>query len=235
MRRLTRRTRVIIAVVLAAILVGGGLAVAYLSPLLSVRDVQVTGTGALSRDDILAAAQVPMGKPLLRVDTGAIAGRVSLLPQVQSVTVEKDYPSAVRIEVSERIPVLRVKTQGQRIQVLDRLGVPYLIFDEASLPPEFAVLPFLEVAEPGPGDPSTLAAATVTASLPDWLAPQVTTVRASSPADIQLVLGGGPTVIWGNDERGEDKAEVLRHLIDIAGRDVTSINVSSPDSPAVVG
>ncbi len=71
------------------------------SRLLVVRSVKVTGGGqAVPAAQVLAAARVRHGTPLIRVNTGTIARQVEALRQVQSVQVSKDWPSTVVITVS---------------------------------------------------------------------------------------------------------------------------------------
>ena len=67
---------------LAAVAIVAGVAWALLgSRLLVVRSVQVTGTGPqVSRAQVLAAARIPAGLPLIRVNTAAVAQRVERDP-----------------------------------------------------------------------------------------------------------------------------------------------------------
>ena len=57
-----------------------------------VRSVTVTGTHLVSAAQVIAAADVPLGTPLLRVDAGAVTRRVEAIPQVASATVTEDWP-----------------------------------------------------------------------------------------------------------------------------------------------
>jgi hypothetical protein len=72
---------------LAAVAIVAGVAWALLgSRLLVVRSVQVTGTGPqVSRAQVLAAARVPAGLPLIRVNTAAVAQRVGGIRQELAV------------------------------------------------------------------------------------------------------------------------------------------------------
>ena len=108
-RRRPSGKSVLFAVLGAAIL--AGMAWALLgSRLLVVRSVRVIGAGpTVSAAQVLAAAHVPHGLPLIRVDTGAIAHRVEQLRQVQYAKVSKDWPSTVVITVQPRTPVFAVR------------------------------------------------------------------------------------------------------------------------------
>ncbi|WP_081604224.1 cell division protein FtsQ/DivIB [Gordonia malaquae] len=221
----------VILVILGVLgLVGGAVAVAYYSPLMSVRSVDVVGTAAVDRNEVLRLANAPQGVPLLQVDTGAIADRIAVLPAVEEVKVERSYPSTLTIEVTERTPVATLDWQGG-IGVMDRLGMVYLTFaDRKAVPKTFARLPILAVPNPGSKDPATLAALTVAQELPEWLRSRTTTIEASSPADITLIMASKRRVIWGDAERTDDKAEALQSALKVNG---DTYNVSSPEFPAV--
>ena len=211
-------------------------ATAYFSPLMSVRNVDVTGLTTLSRGQVIGVAEVQEGQPLLQVDTAAMAQRVALIPAVETVDVQRSYPSTLTIAVTERSPRALVDRDG-KLGVMDRLGHVYLEYasreamgDEASGHRRFRDLPLLSVPIPGPGDPTTEAALTVAGELPEWLAKQVTDIQASSPADIRLQLTKDRVAVWGDAERTADKADALRHVLKVDG---STYNVSSPEFPAV--
>ncbi|MGB3302960.1 cell division protein FtsQ/DivIB [Gordonia sp. (in: high G+C Gram-positive bacteria)] len=224
------RWRLVAALVALIAVVGGLVAAAYFTPLISARNVEVTGATTVPSQEVLAAAQVTMGQPLLQVDTAAIAERVALLPAVESVHVVRNYPSTLTIAVTERTPVVTVPNQG-KIGVMDRLGVVYLTFESAkALPKQFRGLPELQMDDPGPANPTTLAVLAVVRELPAWLGSKVVTVSADSPSDVTLKLRSGKTVKWGDAERTNDKAEAFRHLVMVDG---TEYNVSSPEYASV--
>ena len=74
-----------------------------------VRSVTVTGTRLVSTEQVIAAADVPLGTPLSRVDAGAVTRRVETIRQVSSATVTLDWPDHVAIAVTERVPVMAVR------------------------------------------------------------------------------------------------------------------------------
>lgn len=244
-----RRLWRLVGVLIVLGVVGGLLLAAYFSPMLSVRSLEVRGAAVsaggarpdsgvvVPREEIVAVADVPLGTPLLQVDTAAVAQRVARIPVVESVRVDRKYPSTLVIEVRERQPSAVIDTADGQIGVMDGHGVVYAVFasraamDAATAKdPRYRSLPLLVVENPGPEDPTSQAGLEVAASLPDWLRPQVESISAASPADVQLALTKDRTVVWGGSDRGADKAEALRHLLKLPG---TTFNVSSPDYPAV--
>ena len=213
---------VVWGVVLAVASVALGL-VLYFTPVMSARSIVVVGTGAVSREEVVDAAKVQLGTPLLQIDTDAVADRVAGIRRVATARVQREYPSSLRITIAERIPVV-VKDFPDGPHLYDRDGV-----DFATAPPPPG-LPYIEVENPGPADPATKAAlAVMTALRPDVVA-QVGRVAAPSVAAITLTLADGRTVVWGTTDRTEEKAEKLAALLTQPGR---VYDVSSPDLPTV--
>jgi cell division protein FtsQ len=195
----------------------------YFTPVMSARSIIVTGIGAVTRDEVLDVAQVRLGTPLLQINTDAVADRVAAIGRVASARVQRDYPSALRIIIVERIPLV-VKDFPDGPHLFDRDGV-----DFATAPPPPA-LPYIDVENPGPTDPATKAALAVLTALRPEVVAQVSRIAAPSVASITLTLADGRTVIWGTNERTEEKAQKLTALLTRPGR---TYDVSSPDLPTV--
>jgi cell division protein FtsQ len=222
-RGVVRGLKMLLATVLLVI-VGVGLAlILYFTPAMSARNIVVTGTGAVSREEVLDAAQVRIGTPLLQINTNQIADRVAAIRRVASARVQRQYPSALRITIVERVPVA-VKDFPDGPHLFDRDGV-----DFATGPPPPA-LPYIDVADPGPNDPTTKAALQVLLALRPEVASEVGRIAAPSVASITLTLGDGRVVIWGTTDRTEEKAEKLAALLTQPGK---TYDVSSPDLPTV--
>ena len=213
---------VVVALLTIVVAVGLGL-ILYFTPLMSARNVLVIGTGAVTQQDMLAAAQVRLGTPLLQINTDDVADRVATIRQVASARVQREYPSTLRITIAERVPVA-VKDFPDGPHLYDRDGV-----DFATGPPPPA-LPYLDVDNPGPADPPTKAALEVLTSLRPEVASQVGRVAAPSVASITLTLTDGRVVVWGTNDRTDEKAEKLGALLTQPGR---TYDVSSPDLPTV--
>jgi cell division protein FtsQ len=222
-RGVVRGLKMLLAgVVLAIVGVGLGL-VLYFTPAMSARNIVVTGTGAVTREEVLDAAQVRPGTPLLQINTNQVADRVAAIRRVASARVQRQYPSALRITIVERVPLV-VKDFPDGPHLFDRDGV-----DFATAPPPPG-LPYIDVANPGPSDPATKAALQVLTALRPEVAGQVGKIAAPSVASITLTLNDGRVVIWGTTDRTEEKAEKLAALLTQSGR---TYDVSSPDLPTV--
>jgi cell division protein FtsQ len=223
-----RRRRSLRLAVALLVLVAAAWAV-WASPLLAVRSVQIDGIRTLPADQVREAAGVGDGTPLLRVDVDAAEARVARLPQVASVKVTRGWPSSVVITVVERKPVAVVGEAGRR-SLVDAEGV---LFDSISGDPPAGVVP-LDVAQPGPGDPATMAALQAVRALPGVVRDQVTRATASESADVTLTLADGTVVDWGDAGNAATKGRVLGALLDqIASgalEPAATIDVSIPDA-----
>ncbi|MCH9666990.1 MAG: cell division protein FtsQ/DivIB [Actinomycetia bacterium] len=208
--------------VIAVVVVGLGLLL-YFTPIMSTRSVVVTGLDAVTREEVVDAAGVVPGTPLLQVDTDAVAERVAEIRRIASVRVQRQYPSTLRVTAVERVPVV-VRDYPDGVHLFDRDGV-----DFATAPPPPGV-PYLDTETPGPNDPATLAALQVMTSLRPEVATLVGRVSAPSVASITLTLVDGRVVVWGTTDRTEEKALKLDALLTQPGQ---TYDVSSPDLPTV--
>ncbi len=219
-RRPVRGTRMLVGTVLTVILlIAAGLA-AYFTPLMSVRSIDVSGTSVVSRDDILAAANITSGTPLLQVDTRPAAQRIAAIPRIKTVRVARGYPSTIDITVVERTAVAYEDRSGTA-HLIDVDGVDFAQQRQAPTLPKLTVTNSSD-------DTATRAALGVVAGLPEFLSRQVVAVSASSAADVRLTLRDRKSVVWGSDDRGPEKARTLRYLLTRAG---SEYNVTAPENP----
>jgi cell division protein FtsQ len=226
-KRLRRRTirglKVLMWCALISVLVVGLGLLLYFTPIMSARNIVVVGLGAVTQEEVTAAAAVSPGTPLLQVDTDAVADRVAAIRRVASARVQRQYPSTLRVTVVERLPVV-VKDYPDGPHLFDKDGV-----DFATAPPPEGV-PYLDADNPGPSDPPTKAALQVMTALRPEVARQVGRIAAPSVASITLTLIDGRTVVWGTTDRTEEKALKLGALLTQPGQ---TYDVSSPDLPTV--
>jgi cell division protein FtsQ len=192
-----------------------------------VRSVTVTGTHLLAPGQVIAAADVPLGTPLLRVDAGTVTRRVEALNDVASASVSEDWPDHLVIAVTERVPAMAVRMAGGGYDLVDPSGV--LVRYTKTRP---AALPVFVTSRPGSalrGDPATTAAAGVLAELEPWLARQVTQVRVipvtAGPEQVTLNLRDGKIIQWGSTDNAAQKNRELSILL--PGK-VHAIDVSAP-------
>jgi cell division protein FtsQ len=199
------------------------------SPVLGVQTVQVDGVTTLPADQVRETAGIEAGTPLLRVDVDAARARIARLPQVASVEVTRGWPQTIVVTVVERVPIVVVGVPGQRFLV-DAEGV---LFDTVSGEPPAGVVP-LDVAQPGPGDPATMAALAAIAALPAGIRSEVAGAAATSAEDVSLTLVDGTLVRWGGPEESDRKGVALAAIVEqLADGDLEAagtIDVSTPEA-----
>jgi cell division protein FtsQ len=170
------------------------------SSVLAVRQVRVVGVTGPQSSAVLAAASVPLGLPLARVDADAARAGVLALPWVSSAEIRRGWPNEVVIAVAYRTPIAVDAVSGRAV---DAEGV---VFDAAG--PLAATLPRVRAADVG-----LTTAMAVLATLPADLAPRVKSLTASTRDDVDLLLRSGAKVHWGSADQPELKARVLSALL----------------------
>ncbi|GAA4814662.1 cell division protein FtsQ/DivIB [Streptomyces ziwulingensis] len=227
-------------VVLAALLVAaGGVAgwLLYGSGWFRVERVTASGTRVLTPAQVRAAADVPVGEPLISVDTAAIEARLlAELPRLDAVAVTRSWPHGIGLKVTERTPVLLVRKDGKYVEVDDD-GVRYATVSRAP-----RGVPALKLAVSRTGsaaaslrrfgeDRLVREAVRVAGRVPDAVARDARLVKVRSYDDISLELSGGRTVAWGSGEKGAEKARALTALMK-ATPDARHFDVRVPTAPA---
>ncbi|MGW1723710.1 cell division protein FtsQ/DivIB [Streptomyces sp. NPDC002306] len=233
-----RRLRVIIILAFAGVLLGaGGVWALYGSQWLRVQRVSVSGTGVLTPEQVREAADVPVGAPLVSVDTDEIEARLRRkLPRIDAVDVVRSWPHGIGLKVTERAPVLLVRNGAAFVEVDDE-GVRFATVSEAP-----KGIPALELSVSRTGsaaaslrrfdeDRLVLEAVRVARDIPSAVARATRAVKVRSYDDISLELTAGRTVVWGSGEQGALKARTLTALMKAAS-DARYFDVSTPTAPA---
>jgi len=224
-----RRLRWIL-VVLCIILVAASAVWLIRSPVLSIREVQVTG--ALRSNPSAAVDSLGMGegRPTIDVDAGAIERAVEEDPWVADAVVSVVWPGTVVVDVVERAPLVAVTSAGSWV---------VMSLDGAVLEPTVAPGPLdaavaIDVAPTGVGDTThdrdlLGALAFVDALAPDLREGAVVTVGGGGlEASVQ-----GHTVRLGRPVDMAMKAVVLEGLIATGIEDGSDVNLIAPSRPAV--
>ena len=224
--RVRRRPWVLSALLVVVLaVVAGGVWLVELSPVLAARAVRVEGVPARDVAGIVGRARVPIGTPLAKVNTLAIARRVIGTASLAEVTVSRSWPGTVLISATPRVPVLAVKNPQGQVKVVDAKGVAYAT---VTSPPKG--VPLINTVE----DPSSLesmrAAMTVLRALSPGQRDKVTRVTVMGPNMVTLKLGG-VTVVWGGASEPELKVKVMTALL--RQKDVETIDVSAPRTPVI--
>lgn len=208
----------------------------YGSSWLRAEHVGTSGTEVLTPEEVEAAAAVPMGAPLVSVDTDAIEARLRReLPRIESVEVDRSWPRGIELVVTERKPVLLLE-KGAKFVEVDAEGVRFATVSRAP-----KGVPLLRLAVDASAslkrfgaDRLVADAVRVKSELPAKVAADLKSVKVRSYDDISLELRGNRTVVWGSVEEGEAKARSLEALMK-AAREAGHFDVSAPSAPAASG
>jgi cell division protein FtsQ len=236
-RRFRRRR---LAVLLAATATAGAIAwLFYGSSWLRVTTVTVGGTRTLTAAQVRAAADVPLGGPLVSVDTDAVARRLrARLRRVDAVDVGRSWPHTVTLTVTERTPSALIPGGDGRFTEVDDDGVRYATVTTAP-----RGVPLLRFAPSPTATSSTRffgterllrAGVEVAENLPPAVRRDATIVTVRGYDSVTVELIGARTVTWGSPEEGERKAAALTALLK-AVKGATNYDVSAPTAPAVSG
>lgn len=228
MRSERRRRWIRIAIAVLAVAATGALVwLIWFSSVLAVHDVEVAGRSTLKEAQVLRAAQVPTGRPLARVDVGAIEGRVAALNRVDTVEVSRSWPHTLSIRVVERKAVVWSTIAGQ-VRGIDRNGIAFRSYDKA---PANLLEATVEITDSRDRLQTFQAVARVVVLIADRdpaLRARIRSVTAASKDSIELELDKDQTIVWGSADKGERKLVVLESLLPI---DAARYDVSAPDQP----
>ncbi|MEE4541580.1 FtsQ-type POTRA domain-containing protein [Streptomyces sp. V4-01] len=230
-----RRTA-LVALIVLTVLVGAGTWALYGSSWFRADRVAVAGNSALTTGQIERAAAVPLGGPLLSVDTGAVRGRLlAALPRIGRVEVGRSWPHTITVRITERTAAAVLRS-GARFTEVDRDGVRFATVDRAP-----AGVPVLRLEPDRAGAAASLrqfgttrllqAAIAVAGDLPDVLRGRATAIRVRSYDGITVELSGGREVVWGSAEDGALKAAALTALMKVQPH-ADHFDVSAPTAPA---
>ncbi|MGW3731333.1 cell division protein FtsQ/DivIB [Streptomyces sp. NPDC000851] len=233
------RTIIILAIALVLLGAGGGWLL-YGSQMLRVERVTVSGTRVLTSAQVREAADVPLGSPLISVDTDGIEARLrQKLPRIDAVDVVRSWPHGIGLKVTERTPVLLVEKGAEFVEVDDE-GVRFAMVSEA---PKGVPLLELTMSRSGSAAAShrrfgehrlVREAVRVAGALPAAIARDTRVVKVRSYDDISLELSGDRTVAWGSSGKGRAKARTLAALMKAAPA-ARHFDVSVPTAPASSG
>ncbi|MFI1163821.1 cell division protein FtsQ/DivIB [Streptomyces sp. NPDC020801] len=239
LRRPSVRTIVILAAGLV-LLAAGALWLLYGSQWTRVERVSVSGTRVLTTAQVREAAEVPLGEPLISVDTDAIAARLRHeLPRIDTVGVVRSWPRGIELKVVERTPVM-VEEKGGKFVEVDDEGVRFATVSQA---PKGVPALQLSLSRSGSAAASlrrfgegrlVREAVTVAGRIPAAVARRTRVLKVRTYDDISLELSGGRTVAWGSGENGAEKARALTALMK-AAPGARHFDVSVPTAPASSG
>ena len=225
-----RRRRVLIAIasVLAVVVVA---LVLLVSPVLSVRRVDVDGD-VYSRyfdgerlEEVVASLR---GEPILSVDLDAARRQLEASPWIRAARVRRDLPGRVVIELDERRPIAWFTGADGEFRVIDAEGtvVAVLAGQPVDYPGIAGPAPDLLPGEVAP--PAFQAAAQLVRALPQEVSVLLTGLEVGEAGDLSMNLSTDTEVRFG---RPDDLQSKLVALVVVLRRndaaDLSVIDLSS--------
>lgn len=222
-----RRPRIIAGVVAGVVALAGLLVwLGWFSTLVVVKQVEVRGVPEAQRAAIRTAADVPMGVPLMRVDTGAILERLERDRTLRDIRVSRELPDTIVVTGTPRVAVLAVRNPKGQVEVVDAEGV---VFRTVSAPPKG--VPLVTAGSELVTSSGIRAALQALGALSPTLGSAVSGVTVTAADHVTFTLNvksGTRTVVWGGLGDARTKARLVEILVDQPGR---TIDVSVPESP----
>ncbi len=213
--QVSRRVVASVLLVIAVSVIAVG--IALWTPLFAVKNIQVHGVKHLSAEEVVALSGLAVGDRMLGIDEHAAGNAIVQQPWVDRVTVSRQWPRTVTIDVTEREAVLFTAEQdGQHL--IDADGVAFTIGD----PPQEAVGVSGDAVE-DPAIMRQLAAAIAFIEQP--IRTQLKNVTVVSAYDVTLHLKDGRSVYWGALQDNQDKARALKTVLSQNGE---KWNISNP-------
>ena len=199
------------------------------TPLMAIKDIQVSGTHRLKAASIKSAVSTLIGTPLTLVSEDDLAKRLSSFTLIQSFTTLSLPPHTLQISIVERQPVAIVQTTSGGY-LYDPAGV--------LIGPTKATWKYPTVVVSGDPRHSSnyRAAIDVLLALPAELYPKVQRIQATSKDDVRLELRGAANqqILWGDSSKSIMKSKILAALIANTKKSAAvTYDVSSPGAPTV--
>jgi cell division protein FtsQ len=230
-RKARRRRTLWVTTISVLLLLVGGWAVLYFSPILAIEEISHEGLDLVAESEAEERTAVLIDTPLPQVNDGNVTELFADTPAVDDVTLRAEPPHGLVVIVNEHTPVA-MSPRGKQYVVFSEAGtelaeIPSKKAQEFDLP---VVASASDVADQEIFDSITR----VLGTLPDDLRDQVRAASGASIDSIELELSSGKTVMWGNTEQADKKVRVLEALLGLDKEQAAKIseyNVSAPDFP----
>jgi cell division protein FtsQ len=219
--RRQRRIRWTVGAALLVSLAGGGYLLLHSSVSalqnLAVR-LRLNPTSSLTRRDVVAAARAPIGRPLIEIAPGRLRAAIAAVPAVASVSVHRQWPHTVAINVvARRAAAVLLAPDGRYLA--DRTGVVFAPAGGSAAVARLARLRLDEPLHPAAAPvPTVRRAVSALASLPAPVrrtAGRLTWARATG---LRFRYAGHP-VLWGGRSGSRDKGAELAVAVRASAHD----------------
>ncbi len=198
------------------------------SPLFEIDSIAVEGNLRLEAEEVRSASGIVPGTNIFRAQTGEAKDRLEALPAIRKAELVREFPSAVRIIVEERVPVALLNIHGEFWE-LDVEGVPVRKKGKG-----WNGLPVLTGVQFG--NPNLQRALETVVQLPEAVVTGLSEVWFGNDRRLILYTFDGIEIRLGQPERLEQKGVILQELLALVreeGRKVEYIDLSEPNKTVV--
>ncbi len=197
-------------------------------------DIHVEGTLYWPENVFMQQLSIPEGKSIFIINTHELKKQLEKLPQVKQAKVYRALPSTIVCDIVERRPWARTLLNGTLVvldedgSVLNLTGVQLIGVEKLI---EFKGINSLSVLEP-----FAKKFKQSVEKLQNCFPEQQLTVEVIGPYEINVRVNKQLLIIWGMEDRVEDKARVLKAVLPVIKgqwRRVGYIDVRSPKNVAI--
>ncbi|HAY51985.1 MAG TPA: hypothetical protein DCY30_08165 [Acidimicrobiaceae bacterium] len=231
MRAKGRRRLRLLLLIIAVLSLGVGGYFLSKSSLFDVDEIVIEGVSIELEGEVIEAADINKGKPLLEVDSSSSSKRIEAIPWVREARISRSWGGTITIRVSTREPVAAflseegwvvVDIEGRVLDKEDELPYDLLPIEEevgslsiGEWAPE-QVIPLIQVA----GTIST------------ELTGDVSSIKGGN--QIELLLFGGGKILFGDSSDIEEKALAAATILSqVDQSSVLHIDVRAPLTPVL--
>jgi len=122
------------------------------NPEYNLRVVDTDLDGLMSRDEAVRLAGLQLGTNIFRVDLGAAEHAFQQIDQIDTITIQRDWPDHVTIRLTRRIPIAWLARSGSADLSADRsllLDADGRTMKPYRIEPEYWRLPVIYAVDPG--------------------------------------------------------------------------------------
>jgi cell division protein FtsQ len=232
--RARRVAGVLLTLLAVATVLGAGVHWLLTTERFAVKSVEVRGTSRVAPEQILAAADIPHGANIFRLDTTDISGRVTSLPEVRRADVVRELPDRVVISVEERRPFTLV--HSGRLHWMDEEGRLLGASLATAVAPPMPVISGLSADElasmrTAPSAKASAAIAVIRALLRtgNGLAAEISEIDMSRREGPVLYTVDGVEVRLGSEDWEERLGRLEGVLAQVATQDVRTVDLRFRD------
>jgi cell division septal protein FtsQ len=220
----------VLAIMTILIVFGAGSYLLGWSSLLTVKQIEINGAPTVNSEKVIAKSlNLSLGDKLARVDSRALAKRLTANDWIQSADISRNWINGkVAIDLAPRIPVALYTAPGKPQVALDASGVTF------QLPgPIPAGLPKVSSSSVASG----LIAIELFTEMPKEFSDGIDRLTAASPTNILIngkFSGRAMQIVWGDGEDISLKIKVIKYLLERPeNKSIRLIDVTAPHAPIV--